>query len=100
MVAKRKRFKKLQIFIKLIYLKYELKERIRNSLKKNHFNLPKFRLSFTIAWLYIKKQFFKTFQKLICPFSLSKRVPSQSFSYSRFFLNKKLNNFYINNVFK
>lgn len=100
MIEKRKKFKKNQIIIKLIYLKYELKERIKNSLKKNHFNLPKFRLSFNINWFNTKNQYFKTFQKLICPFSLSKRVPNKHFQYSRFFLNKKLNNFYINNVFK
>jgi hypothetical protein len=58
-----------------------------------------FRLSFTINWLFVKKQYFKTFQKLVCPFSLSKKVPNKNFSYSRFFLNKKLESFNINNVF-
>lgn len=100
MVEKRKRFKKLQVLIKLLYLKRELKEKIKNSLKKNHFIIPLLRLSFTINWYYLKTQFYKTYQKLVCPFSLSKKVPNQKFQYSRFFLNKKLNNFYINNVFK
>lgn len=100
MLEKRKRFKKNQLILKLIYIKKELKNRIFNSLKKNHFNHYIFRLSFTLNFFKVKTQFFKTFQKLICPYSLSQRVPNKKFHYSRFFLNKKLNTFNINNVFK
>jgi hypothetical protein len=99
MIEKRKKFKKNQIVLKLIFLKFELKKKIKKSLYKNHFNDYLFRLSFTINWLFFKNQYFKTFQKLVCPFSLSKRVPNKNFNYSRFFLNKKLNSFNINNVF-
>lgn len=100
MLEKRKRFKKNQLILKLLYYKQELKLKIKKSLLKNHFNNPLSRLSFTLNWYTNKQQFFKTYQKLICPFSLSKRVPNKHYSYSRFFLNKKLNNFYINNVYK
>jgi hypothetical protein len=99
MIEKRKKFKKNQIILKLIFLKFELKQKIKKSLHKNHFNDYLFRLSFTINWLFFKNQYFRTFQKLVCPFSLSKRVPNKNFGYSRFFLNKKLNSFNINNVF-
>jgi hypothetical protein len=99
MIEKRKKFKKNQIILKLIFLKFELKQKIKKSLHKNHFNNYLFRLSFTVNWLFFKNQYFRTFQKLVCPFSLSKRVPNKNFSYSRFFLNKKLNSFNINNVF-
>lgn len=100
MLEKKKRFKQNQILLKLFFLKYELKDLIKRSLFQNHFNSYNFRLSFSINWKIDKTQFFKTFQKLICPFSLSKKVPNKHFYYSRFFLNKKLNSFNINNVFK
>lgn len=100
MLEKRKKFKKNQIILKLIFLQFEIKQLIRKSLLKNHFNNPVFRLSFTLNWFNDKSQFFRTQQKLVCPFSLSKRVPNKKFNYSRFFLNKKLNSFYINNVYK
>lgn len=100
MLEKRKRFKKNQLILKLIFIKTELKAIINKSLKKNHFSTPLSRLSYNINWYNNKQQFFKTVQKLICPFSLSKRVPNKHFWYSRFFLNKKLNNFFINNVYK
>lgn len=100
MLEKRKRFKQTQILLKLKFLKYELNQIINKSLKQNHFNNPLFRLSFTLNWQNNKSQYFRTYQRLICPFSLSKRVPNSKFSYSRFFLNKKLNSFNINNVYK
>lgn len=100
MLEKRKRFKQTQILLKLNFLKYELKQLINKSLKQNHFNNYLFRLSFTLNWQHNKAQYFHTFQRLVCPFSLNKRVPNGKFSYSRFFLNKKLNSFNINNVYK
>lgn len=100
MLEKRKRFKQNQLILKLNFLKTELKRKIIKSLKKNHYNKPEFRLSFTLNWFTIKSEYFLTHQKLICPFSLSKRVPNKTFNYSRFFLNKKLNSFNINNTFK
>lgn len=100
MLEKRKRFKQKQIILKLNYLKTELKKKIIISLKKNHFNNSLFRLSFTLNWIENKFQYFKSQQKLICPFSLSKKIPNKNFNYSRFFLNKKLNSFNINNTYK
>lgn len=100
MLEKRKWFKQNELILKLNFLKNELKQKIIKSLKKNHYNNFKFRLSFTLNWINNKFQFFKTQQKLICPFSLSKKIPNKNFYYSRFFLNKKLNSFNINNTFK
>ena len=100
MLEKRKRFKQNQLLLKLKYLKYELKNLLWKSLKKNHFCHYTLRLSINWLWQTDKSFYFKTHQKLKCPFSLSKRIPNKNFSYSRFFLNKKLNTFNINNVFK
>lgn len=100
MLEKRKRFKQNQILLKLNFLKYEMRQLINKSLKQNHFNNYLFRLSFTLNWQVKKCQYFRTLQKLVCPFSLSKKVPNRKFWYSRFFLNKKLNSFNINNVYK
>lgn len=100
MLEKRKRFKQNQLVLKLNFLKNELKIKIIKSLKTNHYNNPEFRLSFTLNWFIKKIQYFSSHQKLICPFSLNKKVPNKSFNYSRFFLNKKLNSFNINNTFK
>lgn len=100
MLEKRKRFKQNQLLLKLNYLKYELKNLLWKSLKKNQFCHYTLRLSINWLWQTDKKYYFKTHQKLICPFSLSKRVPNKNFFYSRFFLNKKLNTFNISNVFK
>ena len=100
MLEKRKRFKQNQLLLKLKYLKYELKNLLWKSLKKNHFCHYTLRLSINWLWQTDKSFYFKTYQKLICPFSLSKRIPNKNFCYSRFFLNKKLNTFNINNVFK
>lgn len=100
MILKRKKFKQKQLILKLIFLKNELKLKILKSLKKNMFNNPIFRLSFNLNWFFDNKFFFKTLQKLTCPFSLSKRVPNKHYHYSRFFLNKKLNSLNISNVYK
>lgn len=101
MLAKRKRFKKMQLMLKFLFLKKELKLLIYKSLLRNHFNNFLFRLSFTINMFFFeKKDFFKSMQKLICPFSLSKKVPSQKFLFSRFYLNKTLNSLNIGNVYK
>ena len=49
--------------------------------------------------LFKKKYFLKTMQKLVCPYTLSKKVPSKHFAYSRFFLNKRLTSLKFSNVF-
>lgn len=100
MVSKRTRFKLIQTILKLIYLNVELFKLIKKSLLSNHFLKPIVRLSFTVLEKLKKTNFFKTHQKLLCPHSLSKKVPDRSFLFSRFFLNKKFNSYYINNVFK
>jgi hypothetical protein len=98
---KKKKFRKNQIILKMIFIKNELKRLIHKSLFRNHFNNFLFRLSFTISDFFNKqKNFFKSLQKLFCPFTLEKKVPSKHFLFSRFFLNKRLNGLLICNTFK
>jgi len=101
MLAKRKKFKKQQLLLKFFFLKNELKFIIYKSLLCNHYNHYMFRLSFSInIFFFEKKDYFKSMQKLICPFSLCKRVPDKNFLYSRFFLNLQFNSLNINNTYK
>jgi len=100
-VFKRKLFKKKQILLKFIYKKKELKLIIYKSLFKNHYNNYAFRLSFSINLYYFeKKDYFKTLQKLFCPYTLSKKIPSRHFLFSRFFLNKQMNYLKTSNLYK
>jgi hypothetical protein len=101
MLSKRKRFKKMQILLKLFFLKNELKLLIIKSLLKNHYNHFLLRLSFTISILFKKQEkYLKSLQKLICPYSLCKRVPDKNYLFSRFFLNLQFNSLNINNTYK
>ena len=100
MLGKRKLFKKNQLILKLVFITNELKNKLFKSLKKNHYNTYLFRLSFMLIPVIDKCNFSKTLQKLVCPYSLSYKVPNKRFCYSRFFLNKKLNSFNMNNTFK
>jgi hypothetical protein len=101
MVWKTSLFKLKQLLIKTYFIKNELKYKIHKSFLKNQHNHYIFRISFTINTFFFKKlHYFKSYQKSICHYSLSKKVPNHKFSYSRFFLNKKLNTFNINNVLK
>ena len=84
-----------------MFLKIELDALITKSLYKNHYNHYNFRLSFTVInKVYTRLDFFKTLQKPFCPFTLSKKVPSKHFLFSRFYLNKKLNNLTISSTHK
>ena len=69
MVAKRAKFTFYQKYRKLIYLKNELFKLIKKSLLSNHFLAPAIRLSYTLAEQFNKENFFKTYQKLVCPYS-------------------------------
>ena len=101
MVFKRKLFKKKQLLLKLFFLKKELKLIIYKSLFKNHYNNYIFRLSFSTNIYFFKKiDYFKTLQKIICPYSLSKKIPSRHFLFSRFYLNKQLNYLKTSNIYK
>ena len=101
MLFKRKLFKKKQKLIKLQFIKSELKLLIKKSLFKNHYNNYVFRLSYTINHYYFDKiDYFKSLQKLFCPFTLCKKVPSKHFLFSRFFLIYQLNSLRVSNVYK
>jgi hypothetical protein len=101
MFLKKKRFRKKQLLLKMIFIKRELNLLIQKSLFRNHYNHYIFRLSFTINSVFKeRKDFFKTLQKLFCPFTLEKKIPSKHFMFSRFFLNKRLNSLRISNTSK
>lgn len=104
MVFKRHLFKKKQLLLKYTYINKELWLKIQKSLLRNHYNHYKLRLSFTVdkseQSLYSHNRYFKTFQKLICPYTLSKKVPSKRMQFSRFFLNKQINTLKLNNIIK
>lgn len=104
MVFKRHLFKKKQLLLKHNFFKIELIQKIKKSLLRNHFNHYKLRLSFTISNyesnIWDSNVYFKTYQKLICPYSLCKKVPSKHLLFSRFFLNKQINTLKINNILK
>lgn len=99
MLLKKKLFKKKQMILRYFVKKNELFLKLKSSLLRNHFNYYKFRLSFTYYCSNIKNnKFFKSKQKLICLYSLGKKVPSKHFLFSRFTLNKYLNFLKINNT--
>jgi hypothetical protein len=104
MVFKRNLFKKKQLLLKYNFQKIELVQKIKKSLLRNHFNNYKLRLSFTVhnyeQNISDSNIYFKTFQKLMCPYSLCKKVPSRHLLFSRFFLNKQINSLKINNLLK
>ena len=104
MVLKRKLFKKKQLLMKYYYKKNELDFIIKKSLHKNHYNNFIFRLSFTKNDFYNvttkENKFFHSQQKLICPYTLDKKIPSKHLMFSRFYLNKQLHTLKINSVYK
>lgn len=99
MLSKRKKFKKTQLILKFYFLKNEFKFLLIKSLFKNHYNNYLLRLSFTIiSGSENKNNYFLSLQKLICPYSLCKRVPDKNFLFSRFYLNAQFNSLNINNT--
>lgn len=82
-------------------MKTELKSLVKKSLFRNHYNDYVFRLSFTISnSKNSKKDYFKSLQKMFCPYSLSNKVPSKHFLFSRFYLNKQLNYLKVSGIYK
>ena len=75
---------------------------LSTSFGNNHYILPIDRLSYfarpeTIYDLYYR---FSTHLKLTCLVSLSNKVPSKQYRYSRFFFNKQLNKIVLSGVVK
>lgn len=79
---------RVELFIKLI-----------KSLQKNMYIPALTRLSFFTENNKLGTRF-KSMQRKFCSFYLDKKVPNAKFGYGRFFLNKKLNQFNINNTYK
>lgn len=80
-------------------MRIELCIKLVKSLQKNMYMPALTRLSFFTEndKLNIK---FRSMQRKFCSFNLDKKVPNTKFGYGRFFLNKKLNQFNINNTYK
>lgn len=91
-----------QLILKHNYNLQFLDKLLTLSLSKNHYIDPLDRLSFFCREDYLSNLFFKTvtFQKLTCLVSLSMKVPSKAYHYSRFFLNKQFNKLVISNTLK
>lgn len=92
-MLKKKNFLIKQLIIKNLYLDTFLIFLIEKSLSYNHFIKPIQRLSFKVLESDYNNfyYYFKTYQKLICLISLSKKVPNKSYLQSRFVLNKQAN---------
>lgn len=100
MLIKKKQFKKQQLLTKYLFNKNELLCKIKLSLLRNHNTNYLDRISFTVSKSNTPIFFFKSRQKNICLSTLSKKIPSKHYMFSRFFLNKQLNSLKINNVSK
>ena len=90
------------MIVKQSYQENHFKEVLVKSFKENMQINPLNRLSFFCQdeeylniWSY-----FKSYQKLLCLITLSDKVSSKSYHYSRFFLNKQLNKLVISNTLK
>ena len=91
-----------QLVVKQAYQENHLERLLLQSFKENHKINPINRLSFFCQeesllniWNY-----FCSYQKLQCLVTLSSKVSSKNYHYSRFFLNKQLNKLVISNTLK
>ena len=103
MLQKRKLLKHKQIILKLKFLKIEFLNLIKKSFFKNQYIHYINRISInTKKFFYSKKSlyFFKTHQKLICMITNIGKVPNKHYNYSRFYLNKQMNQLTISNTIK
>ena len=91
-----------QILVKANYKKKFIESILLSSLSKNQYIEPIDRLSYFAQDDYIDNLFFRfsTYQKLHCLISLSPKVHSRTYYYSRFFINKQLNNLVMGNTLK
>ena len=101
MIKKKFNYQK-QIYLKEVYKHQYTLHLLEKSLTKNHFIKPLERLSYFAKSksednLYSR---WSTYQKLICLISLSPKVNSRKYLYSRFFLNKQLDKLTIANTLK
>jgi hypothetical protein len=101
MLKKKYRLQK-QLIIRQAYVKTKLFRILLSSLGTNVLLAPHVRLSFlmTSTVMFNSFNFFRTYQKLHCLVSMSTKVPTKSYHYSRFFLNKQLSFLTIANTLK
>lgn len=100
-------FKKKILYQIQLILKINKKKSYKNSLilksfKYNQFNNSLNRLSyFCLEYSKLEYyQYYSSIQNLICPISLSTKVPSSKHLYSRYFFNNQLNKLTISNLIK
>ncbi len=91
-----------QILFKTSYKNFFLKKLLASSLSTNQLTSPIERIGHfqnRISFENIYSRFC-TYQKLYCLISFSNKVANKKFHYSRFFLNKQLNNLVVSNTLK
>jgi len=101
-VLKKKYNLQKQLHLKHNYKKLFVTSLINKSLGKNHYIAPLERISQLCQPNFVETLLYKfsTFQKLQCLITLSGKVHSRSYSYSRFFLNKQFDKITISNTLK
>lgn len=103
MLQKRKFLKNKQILLKLKFLNLEFLNLIKKSFFKNQYIYYIDRISInTKKYFFFKKSlfFFKSHQKLLCMITGINKVPNKHYNYSRFYLNKQMNQLTISNTIK
>lgn len=101
-MLKKKKNIQLQIILKFLYKNKHLENLLVTSFSKNHFLEPLNRISFFYREDAVFNKFFRfnTIQRLYCLNTSSPKVPNKKYLYSRFFLNKQLENLTVSNTLK
>lgn len=91
-----------QLALKATHIESWVEVLFAKSLGQNMFLTPINRISYLMksAEQFNLFSYFNTYQKLHCLITLSPKVPNKSFYYSRFFINKQLNNLTCSNTLK
>lgn len=101
-MSKKKLIFQKQIILKIIKVNSSNNDLIRKSLKKNEYQKSLIRLSYQcLNYINLNYQnYFSSYQNLVCPISLSTKVPSSKYLYSRYFFNNQLNKLVTSNLIK
>lgn len=101
-MLKKKQQSYRQVLLKVEYKNFFLKKLLALSLSANHFIPPVERIGHFQNKIFFDNIYSRldSYQKLYCLISFSSKVPNKKFHYSRFFLNKQLNNLVISNTIK
>lgn len=101
-MSKKKLIFQTQIILKINKINNYNEELIKKSFKNNEYQQNLIRLSYRCLH-YINLHYFnyfKSYQNLVCPISLSTKVPSSKYLYSRYFFNNQLSKLVTSNLIK